>query len=76
MSDMHEPPALFHRSTFCGAGGCVEVAAPSADEFIVRDAKDLSPNAPVLRFDRTEWDAFLSGVLAGEFHPTALTGRS
>jgi Domain of unknown function (DUF397) len=53
----------------------VEVAATSSGEFIVRDAKDLSPNAPVLQFDRTEWDAFLSGVLAGEFSPTALTSR-
>ena len=75
MPETNEPPALFHRSSFCGAAGCVEVAAASADEFIVRDAKDLSPNAPVLRFDRTEWNAFLSGVLAGEFSPTALTGR-
>ena len=76
MSDTLEPPVRFHRSSFCGPSGCVEVAALSADEFIVRDAKDLSPNAPLLRFDRTEWAAFLSGVLAGEFSPTALAGRS
>jgi Domain of unknown function (DUF397) len=69
MSDTIDPPAMFHRSSFYGGRGCVEVAAPSVDEFIVRDAKDLSPNAPVLRFDRIEWDAFLSGVLAGEFSP-------
>lgn len=75
MSDIDEPPARFHRSTFCGPGGCVEVAAISTDEFLVRDAKDLSPNAPVLRFDSTEWDAFVAGVLAGEFSPTALTSR-
>lgn len=74
---MSEPagPPDFHRSTFCGGGGCVEVAAPSIDEFIVRDAKDLRPDAPVLRFNHAEWTAFLSGVAAGEFGPSALLGQ-
>ena len=72
MSVDTEPPGNFRRSSFCGHGSCVEVAAVSADEFLVRDAKDLSPDAPVLRFDRAEWEAFVSGVLAGEFSPSAL----
>jgi hypothetical protein len=53
--------------------GCVEVAAlPGADEIVVRDAKDESPEAPVLRFTTAEWDAFVSGVLAGEFSTATL----
>ena len=76
MSDTIEPPAQFHRSSYCAHGGCVEVAALPSGHFVVRDAKDVSPNAPVLRFDRTEWDAFVSGVLAGEFSPTALAGNA
>lgn len=72
MSDTSEPGLRFHRSTFCGPGGCVEVAAQSAEVFLVRDAKNLGSNAPVLRFDRIEWDAFLAGVLAGEFSPECL----
>ena len=54
----------FHRSSFCGVGGCVEVATPSADVFLVRDAKDTGSDAPVLQFDRAEWEAFLAGVHA------------
>jgi hypothetical protein len=73
MSDTFEPPARFHRSSFCGPSSCVEVTALSADEFVVRVAKDRSPNARILRFDRIEWDAFLSGVLASELSPTAHT---
>lgn len=72
MSDTSEPGLRFHRSTFCAGGACVEVAAESADGFIVRDAKNSGPNAPVLRFDRTEWDAFVAGVMAGEFSPESL----
>lgn len=73
MSAAAEPSPLFRRSSFCGDGGCVEVAAPTLDEFIIRDAKDHRPDAPALRFNRTEWVAFLSGVEAGEFAPSALT---
>lgn len=70
------PPNHFHRSTYCGAGGCVEVAARPAGDVLVRDAKNAEPDAPVLRFTKDEWDAFLAGVLAGEFDHTALMNRS
>jgi hypothetical protein len=63
----------FRRSSFCGNVGCVEVAALPGDEVVVRDAKDHRPNAPVLRFTGAEWDAFLNGVLAGEFTIAALS---
>jgi Domain of unknown function (DUF397) len=62
----------FRRSSFCGSVGCVEVAALPGDEIAVRDAKDERPDAPMLRFTATEWDAFVSGVLAGEFSRAAL----
>ena len=64
--------AGFRRSSFCVGGACVEVAALPGDEIVVRDAKDERSDAPVLRFTTTEWDAFVKGVLAGEFSTTAL----
>jgi hypothetical protein len=33
---------------------------------LVRDSKN--PNGPVLRFSHEEWQAFLHGVLDGEFN--------
>lgn len=44
-------------------GACVEVRAAGAVE--VRDSKDRT--GPVLRFDATEWAAFVDGAAAGEF---------
>jgi len=64
----------FRRSSFCGSVGCVEVAAlPGGGEIVLRDSKDESPGAPVLRFTNAEWDAFVSGVLAGEFSTATLS---
>jgi hypothetical protein len=73
----NDPPEkpVFHRSSYCGAASCVEVAVASPDTFLVRDAKNPDPGAPVLSFDRAEWDAFLAGVQAGEFSPEALLAR-
>jgi hypothetical protein len=48
----------------CEAGACVEVAQ-FQDSYLFRDSKD--PDGPVLRFTREEWDAFVSGVRAGDF---------
>jgi hypothetical protein len=56
----------WRKSTFCSGGACVEVAK-SAENFLVRDAKD--PNSPVLTFTSEEWTAFVAGVNAGEFWP-------
>ena len=55
----------FHRSSFCGAGNCVEVGYGHGNTVLVRDSKD--PNSPVLRFTAREWRAFLAGVANGEF---------
>lgn len=52
------------RSSRCGDGACVEVARDH-DDVCVRDSK--TDDGPELRFTREEWDAFLSGVHAGEF---------
>src|SRR6266496_6207744 len=43
---------------------CVEVAF-IGDTVLVRDSKD--PDGAVLRFTRSEWDAFLGGVRNREF---------
>lgn len=67
--------APFRRSSFCGAGGCVEVALLPDHSIAVRDGKDDRTGAPVLLFDQTEWSAFVRGVQAGEFAPEALTER-
>jgi hypothetical protein len=40
--------------------------AETTDHVWVRDSKDRS--GPVLGFSRFEWEAFLSGVRAGEFY--------
>ncbi|WP_250214128.1 DUF397 domain-containing protein [Acrocarpospora catenulata] len=56
----------FTKSTYSGAdnNNCVEVAFV-LDEILVRDSKDR--RGPVLRFTRSEWEAFLAGTRAGEF---------
>ncbi len=67
----------FRRSTFCGTGGCVEVAPLASGMVAVRDSKDL--NAPHHLYTESEWIAFVQGVKAGEFDfdfPTVLPRRS
>ena len=56
--------AAWRTSTFCDLNGCVEVARLE-DRVAVRDAKDKA--SPILLFTAAEWDAFVSGVRAGEF---------
>jgi Domain of unknown function (DUF397) len=47
-------------------GNCVQVAGLPDDEIIrIRDSK--KPRGPVLKFTPDEWDAFIGGVLNGEF---------
>lgn len=47
-----------------GNGACVEVAFLDT-AIAVRDSKDK--NGPMLVFTPAEWDAFVGGVLNGEF---------
>lgn len=58
--------ARWRKSTRSGpnSDNCVEVAA-AGEAVAVRDSKN--PNGPALVFTPAEWDAFLSGVKAGEF---------
>jgi Domain of unknown function (DUF397) len=46
-------------------GNCVEIATLPDGMVGIRNSKD--PHGPVLRFTPDEWNAFLSGTLAGEF---------
>jgi hypothetical protein len=72
----------FAKSSYCSAGNCVEVGVARTSSHTsngscveveglpegwvaVRDTKD--PDGPVLRFNPTEWQAFLDGVRGGEF---------
>jgi uncharacterized protein DUF397 len=55
----------FRKSSFSGAGGCVEVRLLPDGRIAERDSKQpsLAPN----HFTPTAWKAFLAGVRAGEF---------
>lgn len=44
---------------------CVEVAFLEDGDVLMRDSKD--PDGTVLRFTRSEWDAFVEGVQMGAF---------
>lgn len=59
------PTPVWTRSSFCGTGACVEVAHV-AGRWLVRDSKQ--PDAGTLEFTVAEWDAFVKGAQAGEFH--------
>jgi hypothetical protein len=49
-----------------GQGNCVEVATNLDGIIAVRDSKN--PRGPVLAFAPDEWDAFTTGIKAGEFN--------
>jgi hypothetical protein len=55
----------WRRSRRCDSGACVEVA-PINGGIALRDSKD--PDGPILMFTREEWNAFLDGARAGDFH--------
>ena len=52
-------------SSTCAAGDCVAVGRLPTGHVLVTDTKD--PEGPQLRFDASEWRAFVAGVRAGEF---------
>lgn len=54
----------FKSSRSSGNGQCVEIAHLDGG-VAVRDSKD--PSGPVLRFTRSEWEAFIAGAKGGEF---------
>jgi hypothetical protein len=55
---------IVRTSSFCTTDSCVGVAV-EADAVVVVDTK--SAEAPALLFTPTEWQAFVTGVKAGEF---------
>lgn len=56
---------LFVRSSTCRDGNCVEAAITIEGNVLVRDSKNLDQQT--LSFTTSEWEAFLTGVAAGEF---------
>jgi hypothetical protein len=62
------PPLVWHRSTRCSSGTCVEVAKVgtprTVSEVRVRDSKD--PRSPELAFGAESWHAFVEGVKNGD----------
>ena len=52
-------------SSWCAAGDCVAVGRLPDGHVLVKDTKE--PDGPQLRFDPTEWRAFVSGIRAGDF---------
>jgi hypothetical protein len=61
------PGTPWRRSSWCAVNGsCVEVAKLPAGQVGIRDGK-IGAGSPVLAFSRTQWRAFLSGLLAGQF---------
>jgi hypothetical protein len=59
------PDSNFRKSSFSASGNCVEVGRERDGTVMVRDTKNASQQA--LRFSRSEWIAFLSGVKCNEF---------
>jgi Domain of unknown function (DUF397) len=59
--------AIWRKSSFSGNGDCVEVAFVN-DYTAVRHTKHR--DGGTLVFNKTEWDAFLTGVRQGEFDRT------
>lgn len=58
----------FKISSFCSAGGCVEVGlSPSDDVVVVRDSKDPLRSVSIT-FGGQQWATFLDGVRRGEFN--------
>jgi Domain of unknown function (DUF397) len=56
----------WRRSSWCSSHSCLEFAHLPNRHVAVRDSKQPF-SAPVLVFTAQEWEAFLSGVSAGEF---------
>ncbi len=67
VSDAELPCARWRKSSYSGNnGGCVEVAFLPDGLVAVRDTKDHG-QGPALIFLAHEWEAFVRGVVEGEF---------
>ncbi len=63
---MTETRIDWRTSSYTNNGTCVEVADLSDGSRMVRDTK-LGEASPILRYTSVEWEAFITGVKAGEF---------
>jgi hypothetical protein len=61
----HGGPRWIKSSLSFANGDCVEVASLPDGLIGVRDSKDTA--GPVLRFNSSEWHAFIAGARNGEF---------
>ena len=65
MTEVPSRPAAWQKSSFSGTNGCVEVADLGDGNIAVRNSK--RPDEGHILFTRHEIDAFVQGVVAGEF---------
>ena len=68
MVDPERAGILWRKSAASASGECVEVGFV-AESVVLRHS--LDPSGPVLTFTLDEWAAFVVGVRAGEFDPSA-----
>jgi hypothetical protein len=64
MQEVGRNHVAWRRSSACVNNECVEVAFVADGDVLIRQSR--IPHK-VIRFDVSEWDAFLQGVHAGEF---------
>jgi hypothetical protein len=64
MASTPTPPLVWRKSSASGSTNCVEAAA-AGGQVRVRDSK--KPTESTLTFTADEWQAFLHGVVMGEF---------
>lgn len=64
MGDSERSPRVWRRSSRSGGTNCVEVCLGGESVFM-RDSRD--PDGAVLEFPFPEWEAFVTGVIDGEF---------
>jgi len=73
MQEAELPRAQWRKSSYSGNNdGCVEVAHLDDGRVAVRDTKDHG-RGPALIFLAHEWEAFVRGVLEGEFGRASAT---
>ena len=65
MSEYDLSNAAWITSRACNNSACVQVAHLPGGIVALRDSKDTAKAAHI--FDKAEWDAFVTGVKAGEF---------
>ena len=65
MGDSERSPNTWRRSSASGGSNCVEVSI-TGEAVLMRDSQDR--DGPVLSFSHPEWEAFIAGVVGGEFN--------